>query len=87
MNAALRRLNRRLNADAYDLLCAELARLEAENESLRSQLSWAEDCAERWREDAIEAINAAADTAGGMPGLTVDGRMVVCLPQQQGAMA
>lgn len=83
MKAALRRLNRRLNADAYDLLCAEIARLHAENETLccenetlRSQLAWAEDCAERWRTDAIEAINAA----GAEPGLTMNGRLVACTP-------
>ena len=84
MTPALRALRRRWNAQAYDLVNEELARLDAkldalraENESLRSQLSWAEDCAERWREDAIEAINAQADAAGGAVGLTPSGHLVV----------
>ena len=84
MTPALRALRRRLNAQAYDLVNEELARLDAEldalraeNESLRSQLSWAEGNAERWREDAIEAINAQADAAGGAVGLTQSGRLVV----------
>lgn len=88
MTPALRALRRRLNAQAYDLVNEALARLDAENEALRAEnddlrarLSWAEDCAERWREDAIEALNHAADEVGGAPGLTMDGRLVVCMPQ------
>ena len=84
MTPALRALRRRWNAPAYDLVNEELARLDAkldalraENESLRSQLSWAEDCAERWREDAIEAINAQAEAQGGVVGLTQAGQLVV----------
>lgn len=79
----LRALERRLNAMAYEPLCAEIARLDAlvtalqaENEELRSQLAYADDCAERWRDDALQAIN----NAGAEPGLTVDGRLVACPP-------
>ena len=77
-----------MNAKAYDLVNEELARvdaeneaLRAENESLRTRLAWAEDCAESWREDAIAALNHAADAVGGAPGLTLDGRLVVYMPQ------
>ncbi|CAM3351368.1 hypothetical protein [Paracidovorax anthurii] len=84
MSPDLRALRRRLNAAAYALLNEEIVRLDcecerlrAENESLRTQLSWAEDCAERWREDAIEAINAQADLEGGAVGLTQAGQLVV----------
>lgn len=81
---ALRALERRLNAQAYDLLCEELSRLAVENErlqgendSLRGQLSWAEDLAESWRKNAIQLMNDRADEEGGSPGLTMDGRLVV----------
>ncbi|MBN9365963.1 MAG: hypothetical protein J0H59_02915 [Comamonadaceae bacterium] len=84
MTPALRALRRRLNAASYDLLCEEISRLDAEcerlraeNESLSSRLSWAEDCAEHWREDAIEAINAQAEAQGGVVGLTQAGQLVV----------
>ena len=84
MSPALRALRRRLNAQAYDLVNEELARLDRENdalreenEQLRTRLAWAEDCAESWREDAIEAINAQAEAAGGAVGLTQSGRLVV----------
>ena len=62
MTPALHALRRRLNAQAYDLVNEELARVDAENEALRAEnellrtrLSWAEDCAESWREDALVA--------------------------------
>lgn len=91
---ALRALERRLNAQAYGLLCEEISRLAAENErlqadnsSLRSQLSWAEDCAESWRENAIELMNGRADAEGGSPGLTIDGRLVVVQAPTHGAHA
>lgn len=87
MTPALNALRRRLNAQAYDLVNEELARMDAENEALRTEnellrtrLAWAEDCAESWREDAISALNDMADKVGGVPGLTVDGRLVVCQP-------
>ena len=88
MTPALHALRRRLNARAYDLVNEELARVDAENEALRAEnetlrtrLAWAQDCAESWREDALEALNHVADGVGGAPGLTMDGRLVVCMPQ------
>ena len=88
MTPALRALRRRLNAQAYDLVNEELARVAAENdalrvenEELRTRLSWAEDSAELWREDAISALNHTADELGGTLGLTMNGRLVVCVPQ------
>lgn len=84
MTPALRALRRKLNAASYDLLCEEITRLDAECERLRAEnaslsqrLSWAEDCAESWREDAIAAINAQADAQGGVVGLTQAGQLVV----------
>ena len=88
MTPALHALRRRLNARAYDLVNEELARVDAENEALRAEnetlrtrLAWAEDCAESWRKDAIAALNEVADKVGGAPGLTMDGQLVVCMPQ------
>jgi hypothetical protein len=80
MSAAARLgvLERRLNAQAYPVLCAELVRLAAENERLRAALVQAEDCAEGWREDAMAALDCAARAGGGAPGLTLDGRLVLC---------
>ncbi len=69
---AVAALRRRLNAAAYDLLCDEIARLDAENESLRERLQHAEQCAEMWQRDAMEAI----EQSGFAPGLTIDGRIV-----------
>ena len=60
---------------------AENEALRAENEALRTRLAWAEDCAESWREDAIAALNDAAAKVGGVPGLSMEGRLVVCQPQ------
>ena len=88
MTSALHALRRRLNAQAYDLVNEELARVDAENEALRAEnealrtrLAWAEDCAESWREDAIAAINAQADAQGGVVGLTQAGQLVVVPPR------
>lgn len=47
------------------------AELLAERDDLRTRLEWAEDAAERWRDDALQAI----EHAGARPGLTVDGRL------------
>lgn len=87
LTPTLRALARRLRAQTFDLLQEEVARLGDENEalrqendSLRRRLAWAEDCAESWREDAISALNEAANACGGAPGLTRDGRLVVVPP-------
>lgn len=83
----LRALQRRLHAQTFDMLLAEVERLADENADLRQRLSWAEDCAERWREDAISAINDAAERSGGAPGLTMAGHLVVVPPTQGGLHA
>lgn len=51
-----RALMRRLDALAAEQLCAELARLENENATLREQLEWTERCAESWRDDALRLM-------------------------------
>lgn len=74
--AALRNRLERWELEHLRMHAAELAaQLEAAHEEiaeLKRSLSWAEDCAERWRDDALEARREDAST----PGLTVDGRIV-----------
>lgn len=65
---AVEALRRRLNAAAYDILCDEVARLDAENESLRERLQYAEQRAEMWQQ--------AIEQSGFAPGLTIDGQIV-----------
>lgn len=61
--------------------CAELAvrieQLEAENADLKRELDYAQDCAERWRDDALDAINEAGCDVG----LTVTGHVVALARQ------
>lgn len=55
-----------------------LARQQAEQiEELQRRAAWAEDCAERWRDDALDMQEQLAGETGGQPGLTQDGRLVV----------
>lgn len=91
--ARLRAIERRLNDQAYPVICAELARLDAEcealraeNEDLRARLARAEECAEGWREDALDALEREADSKGGAVGLTMGGHLVVCDEAAVGAM-
>ena len=65
-------LVRRLHAAELLHLREVVAEQQAEIEELKRSLSWAESCADSWRDDALRAI----DDAGALPGLTVDGRVV-----------
>jgi hypothetical protein len=64
---------------------AELERrldeLTAENGRLRSELSYAEDCAASWRDDVIRLMDDAE------VGLTQDGRLVKLAPDARAAEA
>ena len=57
---------------AYEQLCEAAARLVEENETLQADLWRAQDDAESWRQDCINAI---CDD-GGSPGLTMSGHIV-----------
>ena len=60
-----------------------LAAQQAEQiDELQRRLSWAEDCAERWRDDALDLQHQLADDTGGQPGLTRGGRLVVVAAPQ-----
>lgn len=83
-SAFVRGLRRRLNAQAYEMLCEEIARLDAENEQLRSDLARAEDTAEHWRQQCLEIYHAQADEEDGDVGLTPSGHLVV-IPAQRSA--
>jgi regulator of replication initiation timing len=80
-------LRQRFNALAYDLVNEELARvaaenerLQAENDELRGRLAYAEDCAERWRDDALSNLNELSDSVDGAVGLTRSGCVLVVSP-------
>lgn len=80
-------LRHRLNALAYDLVNEELARvaaenerLQAENDELRGRLAYAEDCAERWRDDALSNLNEHSHAVNGVVGLTQNGCVLVVSP-------
>ena len=84
MTPALKAMRRRWNAQAYELVNEELARvaqekeqLQAEVDELRRKLAYAEDCAESWREDALEAMNAHAEATGGVVALRQTGHVSV----------
>lgn len=88
MTPALKSMRRRWNALAYELVNEELARvaqdnerLQAEVDELRHKLAYAEDCAESWREDALEAMNAHAEATGGVVALHQTGQLSVIPPQ------
>lgn len=61
-----------------------LAAQQAEQiEELQRRLNWAEDCAERWRDDALALHQDLAHATGGAPGLTKAGELVVLEPGQR----
>ena len=67
MNA--RAVRRKLYARELAYLRELTAELLAERDDLRERLTWAEDAAERWRDDALAA-------AGPRPGITPAARVV-----------
>lgn len=79
--AAIQRRFERWELDHLRMLAAQQAE---QIEELTRRLDWADDCAERWRDDALDLQRQIADDTGGAPGLTVDGRLVV-VPNPLGA--
>ena len=67
---------RRWDGIAYEQLCATAARLAEENERLRTELRWAEDAAESWRDDALRLMEEACTDGSKQPGLTIEGALV-----------
>ncbi|MDA8449816.1 hypothetical protein M4R23_08980 [Acidovorax sp. GBBC 3332] len=76
MKPALRALRRRLNAQAYDLVNEEAARLDRENDQLRDALVRAEEAAEYWREQCQD-LTEQAEHFGQCVGMTQAGRLVL----------
>jgi hypothetical protein len=90
----LRNLKRRLDRWELEHLrehAAELAeRLEAAEQraaEAERRLNDAEYACDFWHDQAVDAHNAAADAAGGMPGITMDGWLVVVPPPSEGLHA
>ena len=88
MDPALHRLRRRLERWELPHLrqhAAELAErveaLEREAADLRQQLASAEQRADWWHDQAIEALQALPD--GLAPGLTIDGRTCIIAAELQ----
>lgn len=73
--ARIARILGRLDALAYEQLCAEVARLAEENERLRTELHWAEGVAESWRDDALRMMDELCASTGAQPGITRDGAL------------
>jgi hypothetical protein len=57
----------------------QIEQLQAELEDTQRRLNWAEDCAEQWHEQTMQALNDAvdADPKRLCIGLTQDGRVAV----------
>lgn len=57
----------------------QIEQLQAELEETQRRLNWAEDCAEQWREQTMQALNDAVDADPDRLciGLTQDGRVAV----------
>jgi hypothetical protein len=80
--AAIQRRLERWELQHLRLLAAQQAE---QIEELQRRVAWAEDCAERWRDDALDMQEQLADSAGGQPGLTMGGRLVVLKPEADAA--
>ena len=71
--AIQRRLERWELAHLRDLAVRQADELD----ELRRRLAYAEDCAEHWRQDALQLHADVAELAGAAPGITQDGRLVI----------
>lgn len=76
-SAELHRLSSCFDRVAIAQLRAEVARLGAENDQLRAELSTMQDCAEAWRHDALTFQMELCHQSGGSPGITESGDLVV----------
>jgi hypothetical protein len=72
---------RRLDAFAIEQLRSEVVRLAQENENLRRQLSWAEDSAELWRQDAMDMQLQLCAETNSAPGITITGQLALIAGQ------
>lgn len=82
---ATARIQRRLERLELEHLRQHAAELAERLEEAERRLSHAEYTAEFWHDQAFEMHNTAADAVGGMPGITMDGQLVV-LPASTGAL-
>lgn len=76
-SANVHRIESRWDRQAIAQLRAEVTRPGAENDELRGQLYRMEDCAESWREDAMNFPMELCRRSGGEPGITAGGALVI----------
>ncbi|WP_458068674.1 hypothetical protein [Rhodanobacter sp. BL-MT-08] len=77
MDSQLTQLCRQWDAMAIDQLRAEVARLCAENEALQERAERAERDADWYAQDAQEMHLQLCEATGGLPGITIDGALVI----------
>ncbi|PKF70421.1 hypothetical protein CW360_14070 [Pseudomonas fluvialis] len=73
----IRMLLRRLDEQAQEQLCQEVARLFDENACLRAELARMEECAEGWCNEAQRLHQELAAATGGQTAITQSGALVV----------
>lgn len=77
MSTSLAQIQAKLDRWELDHLRDLASRQAEELDELRRRLNYAEECAEHWRENAMQLHNELCDVVGGSPGLTQDGTLVV----------
>jgi hypothetical protein len=82
---ATSRIQRRLERWELEHLRQHAAELAARLEETERRLSYAEDAADSWREEALQMQLEAADAVGGQPGLTMGGSLVI-VPSTAGGL-
>lgn len=79
------RILRRWDGIANQQLIEAAARLVDENDRLRTELRWAKDAAESWRDDALRMMEEACAATDSRPGITKGGALVLVPAQQVSA--
>jgi uncharacterized protein YciW len=77
MTRRLRTLKRRLDRWELEHLRQHAAELADCLEAAEERASAAEQACDFWHAQSVNAHYAAADAAGGMPGITMDGSLVI----------
>lgn len=87
MSPTLLKLKRRLDRWELEHLRQHAAELAERLEAAESRTADAEYAADFWHDQAVEVHSAAAEAAGGKPGITIDGRAIIVLAPSVGLHA